>query len=336
LASSVRDVTKHAPKVSVVIPTRNRWPLLSRAALRSALTQEEIELEVIVVDDGSTDETPQRLAAAGVADPRLRVVRHAASRGVAAARNAGIAAARGEWVAFLDDDDFWSPRKLRQQTDVAAAAGAEFVYAGVVSVDELGAAQYEFSLPDPAVLPLRILAASVLPAGCSNVVARTEVVRSIGGFDERLFQLSDWDLWIRLAWSCKAAACTDVLVGYLEHSENMLLSDSRDVTRELAYLDQKHAALRIAHGVDLDRVTFSHWVAWGHLRRSRRLSAARVFFGSGIANRRRSDIALAAAFLLRAVLPVAGARSALHALTGSRPRRGSAPAREPAWLRLYR
>jgi len=315
-----------------VIPTRNRWLMLERAALRAALSQELVDHEVVVVDDGSTDRTSQRLEE--LRDPRLRVVRLDERRGVATARNAGIANAQGEWIAFLDDDDLWSPFKLRRQIDAAREADAVFAYAGVVSVDELGTAQYSFSLPDPVGLLPRLLASSVVPAGCSNVLARTEVVRDLGGFDERLFQLADWDLWIRLARAGRAASCKDVLVGYVEHGENMLLTDPRDVRREFAHLDAKHESLRAIHAVELDRAAFAHWVAWGHLRRRRRLRAARVYFRSGIENRRPRDVALAGGFALRAALPIGGVRPALQRLT-----RGSAyatPPAEPAWLDLYR
>ncbi|HWC32537.1 MAG TPA: glycosyltransferase family 2 protein, partial [Actinomycetota bacterium] len=126
------------PEVTVVIPTRDRWSLLATAALPAALVQEDVDLEVVVVDDGSRDETPERLAE--LTDPRLRVIRNLEPLGVAQARNAGIAAARGRWLAFLDDDDLWSPRKLRTQLDAARAAGASFVYAGVINVDEYGSA----------------------------------------------------------------------------------------------------------------------------------------------------------------------------------------------------
>jgi glycosyltransferase involved in cell wall biosynthesis len=320
-------------EVTVVIPTRNRWALLSRAALSSALRQEDVEHDIIVVDDGSTDETPERLRQ--VDNPRVRVIRLEERRGVAKARNEGIAAARGEWVAFLDDDDVWSPRKLRLQIDVARSESAVFAYGGVVSIDEHGTAHYAFPLPDPADLPRRLLAASIVPAGCSNVLARTDVVRALGGFDEQLFQLSDWDLWIRLAWSGRAAACNEILVGYLEHSANMLLTDDRDVTRELEYLVAKHARLRAEHEVELDRVTFSHWVAWGHLRRKRRLRAARVYLGSGIANRRPRDIYLAAAFTARAALPLSRMIAAVRSITGSDPSHAY-PVAEPSWLELYR
>lgn len=88
--------------MTVVIPTRNRWSILLGAALPAALGQEGVDHEVVVVDDGSTDETSDRIAAIG--EQRLRVVRHDRSLGVGRARNAGIDAAQGAWIAFLDDD----------------------------------------------------------------------------------------------------------------------------------------------------------------------------------------------------------------------------------------
>jgi glycosyltransferase involved in cell wall biosynthesis len=91
-----------APDVSVVIPTRDRSRLLV-LALRSALRQREVDLEVVVVDDGSGDDTPEVVA--GLRDARVHLVRHPGPHGVSAARNSGIAAARGRWIAFLDDDD---------------------------------------------------------------------------------------------------------------------------------------------------------------------------------------------------------------------------------------
>ena len=323
-----------APEVSVVIPTRNRWKLLSCRALRSALSQERVEHEVIVVDDGSTDETPAQLVA--LDEPRLRIIRLEIRGGVARARNAGIAAASGEWIAFLDDDDVWSPNKLRAQLDQAVGERAELVYAGVVSVDEEGAVRYVFPLPSPAELPALILAASVLPAGCSNVLARTELVRAVGGFDERLFQLADWDLWIRLAGAGRAAACAEVLVAYLEHGENMLLADGGDVTFEFAYLERKHRASRDERGVELDHRTFFHWVAWGHLRRKQRLRAARVFLRSGIEGRRIGDILLAVAFVVRACVPLYSGRPILGRLLGPDRASSAVSPSGPSWLELYR
>jgi glycosyltransferase involved in cell wall biosynthesis len=156
------------PEVTVVIPTLNRWQLLSRGALRSALEQEDVDVEVVVVDDGSTDETPVRLAE--LDDERVRVVRHEQPGGLAHARNAGIAAARCEWVAFLDDDDLWAPWKLRRQLDAAAREDATFVYSAALYVTG-GQVELAPAL-EPEGLGQRLLAGEAIPAGGSNVMVK--------------------------------------------------------------------------------------------------------------------------------------------------------------------
>ena len=193
-----------APDVSVVIPTRSRWHLLSTAALPSALEQEDVELEVIVVDDGSSDETPT----VSPRSPTLgsSCIRHEPPGGVAVARNAGISGARGRWVSFLDDDDLWAPRKLRAQLDSAEAASAVFAYAAGGGLDAARRFLFAVAPPEPATVTAQLLRWNVIWCGCSNVLATTDVVTELGGFDERLVQLADWDLWIRLALAGRAAA----------------------------------------------------------------------------------------------------------------------------------
>src|SRR5207248_7970393 len=182
--------------VTVIIPTRDRWPLLS-VTLRSALAQEDVALEVVVVDDGSTDETPERLASES--DERVRVIRHPESRGVAAARNSAIEAARGEWIAFLDDDDLWAPHKLHTQLAAADERDAAWVYSSALVVDDRRSVLDVIDAPDPDRLLALLLAYNPMPAGASNVVARTKVVRDLGGQDETLSHFAGWDLWIKLA-----------------------------------------------------------------------------------------------------------------------------------------
>jgi hypothetical protein len=317
------------PEVTVVIPTRDRWTLLASAALPAALGQEDVDVEVVIVDDGSTDETPERLA--GLTCPRLRSVRHAESRGVAQARNAGIATARGTWLAFLDDDDLWSPRKLRLQLDAAEAAGASFVYGGAAAVAEDRSWLYSLAPTDPAVLARTLLSRNVLWGGCSNVVARTELVREAGGFDEKLFQLTDWDLWIRLTQAARVAACSDVVVGCIVHPGSMLLTSEDDVFEELCYLEDKHRQTCEASGVPVDRALFRRWVASGHRRAGRRARAARVFLAGAVRDRDPAAIPRAAAALF-------GERandSIRRALRRPEPGSGTG-ASEPAWLALYR
>ena len=263
------------PEVTVVIPTKDRWDLLASAALPSALGQEGVDVEVVVVDDGSSDGTRTHLGRER--DARLRVVRHERPRGVAVARNAGIRAARGEWVAFLDDDDLWAPRKLRTQIDRARETDADFVLSASAALDPDRRFLYSLQLGDADRLDKQILRQNIVWAGSSNVVARTDLLRQLGGFDENLFQLADWDLWIRLALAGRAATCPEILVGCVIQSRSMLLTDRRDVFREMDYLVRKHQVAAAQHGVQFDRARFSRWVADGHLRAGRRTQAAKTY-----------------------------------------------------------
>ena len=310
-------------EVSVVIPTRNRWSLLSRRALRGALLQESVAHEVIVIDDGSTDETAERLDS--LADERVRFVRHETPGGAAKARNAGIREARGEYVAFLDDDDFWSPVKLRMQLDAIRASSADFAYAGVVTLDERGVVLHMSPAPDPERLKVEIIRRGAIPAGSSNVLARTELTRALGGFDEEFRNMEDWDLWIRLASAGKAAAVSDVLVACVEHGGGKALIRARDAFIPFDALEDKHRHLSAEYGVDFDRVAFTHYVAWLQLRRRRHASAARVYLASVFRNRRPQDLVPAARFAARALLPIKrSVRSSPSRSVGG-----------PSWLELY-
>jgi glycosyltransferase involved in cell wall biosynthesis len=321
---------RRAPDVTIVIPTRSRWDLLSTAALPSALGQEDVELEIVVVDDGSTDETAKKLRARF--DARLRVVRHERPRGVARARNAGIEAARGEWIAFLDDDDLWAPRKLRVQLDAADAQGALFSYGGAAWVAEDRSWLYSLAPADPDLLASMLLERNVLWGGCSNVAVRSDLVRALGGFDERLFQLADWDLWIRLSQAGRACAWPEVLVACIEHQRSMLLTTADDVFAEFDYLDAKHRAAREAAGLRLDRRIFTRWVALGHRRSGRRFRAARLYLAGAVKNRDPLNLVRAVAAPL-GERPVEWARRVTGRSPGSR--RSDFPS-EPSWLARYR
>jgi glycosyltransferase involved in cell wall biosynthesis len=294
------NASSQKPEASVVIPTHDRWDLL-RTTLGGALDQREVEHEVIVVDDGSHDATPARLA--NLVDPRLRVVRHQRSRGAAAARNRGVAESRGEWVAFLDDDDLWSPRKLRAQIDAATTEGAEFVYAGALDLNEHGRVSAVEPAPDPIELRKQILMRNAIPAASSNVMVRADVLRRLGGFDERFVHLADWDLGLRLARECTGAVCTEFLIGYIRHSRNMLSLSSEDALDELDDLISKHGA---ALGTRADRAALAQWVAFTHRRSGRRVSAARAYMRNAIRSR---DFASARTALVVLLDPFAVARS---------------------------
>jgi glycosyltransferase involved in cell wall biosynthesis len=186
------------PAVSAVIATYNQARFLP-AALDSVLGQTLTDLEVIVVDDGSTDETPQVLARYR-SDPRIRVERIVNS-GPAAARNHGWRRARAPLVAFLDSDDVWLPEKLeRQRERFAANSALAVVYARRLLLDGAGRERpYDHPpLFRGAVLPQLFLTNFIC---LSSAVVRREALEQSGGFDERIKSASceDYDLWLHLA-----------------------------------------------------------------------------------------------------------------------------------------
>jgi glycosyltransferase involved in cell wall biosynthesis len=313
----------------VVVSTRDRWQLLASNALKAALLQEHVDIEVIVVDDGSTEDAPRGLP--GLGDPRVRLVRHAQPRGVAATRNTGAREAVGDWVAFLDDDDLWAPTKLRRQLDAVETTGADFAYAGAVWVDQRRQLVHGHAPPSTGRLGRELLCWNVLWGGASNVIARRELLQTLGGFDEAFFQLADWDLWIRLALSAPAAVVEDVLVALVVHPQSMLLVDSRDVFVEFERLAAKHRDAAARAGVAFDRARFARWVAGGHLRAGRRRAAARAYV-TGTA---------AAGNMLRAAGALVGATvfarlSTLRRYVPGALRPGERVATRPGWLDLYR
>ncbi|MFP8953665.1 glycosyltransferase family 2 protein [Natrialbaceae archaeon A-arb3/5] len=212
------------PHVSVVIPTYNRAETLARA-IDSALEQTVDDLEVVVVDDGSTDDTPSVLATYD--DPRVRPVVHATNRGANVARNTGIEHARGEYIAFLDSDDEWRPAKLERQLKTLEDRSTEWVGAYCDATFAPSGASGRLRAAVAAVLarsdeePTReggeqlvgeILADNVQPGAGSTLLVRTDVARSVGGFDERLDRFQDPEFCLRLLREGKLAYVDEELV----------------------------------------------------------------------------------------------------------------------------
>ncbi len=259
-------------EVSVVIPTHSRWPMLQRA-LTSARGQEDVELELIVVDDGSTDETPSALAA--IDDPRLRVVRNETGGGPARARNRGMAEASGEWIAWLDDDDIWAPTKLRAQLDAAARTGAGFVWCSAFLIDGEGRTAGFEPAPAPDEFVRRVREWNPMPGGCSTAMARADAVRAAGEFDPALVFGEDWDYWIRILEHVRPAAVDEVLAAYVVHTGSTILRAHDTALESLERLAAKHRSE--GEPDRFDRVAFCDWVATGLRREGRRVDAARLF-----------------------------------------------------------
>lgn len=216
--------------VSVVIPAYNAaWCI--RRAIDSVLAQSFRDFELIVVDDGSTDGTAAVLAGYGDA---VRVVAQP-NGGLSSARNAGIVAARGEYVAFLDADDWWLPAKLERQVAMMRSR-PELVFCSTAARSEspAGEALGEWRCGCAAGPALEsIFAANAYVAGSgSAVLARRDALARAGGFDEALPSLEDIDMWIRLATLGGYACVDEVLVGILKRPGSM--SGNLEVMRAAA------------------------------------------------------------------------------------------------------
>ena len=179
---------------SAVIPVRNRSTLIVAAI--ASVQQQTVPLDdIVVVDDGSTDATREAVTALAQQDRRIRLVALSTRSGASAARNAGIAASRSEWVAFLDSDDQWLPRKHELQ--LRALAQAPGAVASFTGIRHLGADRVQDRYAPPQVTLQELRRLNYL-GSTSTALVRRSALRAIDGFDATLPSCQDWDLWIKL------------------------------------------------------------------------------------------------------------------------------------------
>lgn len=214
--------------VSVVIPTYN-YARFVTGAVESALAQTYPDREVIVVDDGSTDDTRDRLAPF---EGRIRYV-HQENRGLSAARNTGIHAARGALIALLDSDDLWHPEKLavqvrylREHPEVALVASEHLD----IHASDAGGVDWPL-VEESRTIGARAISFEELVIGSrfgpTGVVARRWCFDEVGLFDETLRSAEDLDMWIRIARRFPVAKLEFPLWAYRHHGANMHLVTSR-------------------------------------------------------------------------------------------------------------
>ena len=220
------------PLVSVVIPAHNGERFLGRT-LESALAQTYQPIEVIVVDDGSTDETAAVVEAVVARDGRVRLFRRQNS-GVAATRNFGIAQARGGLIATLDNDDLWHPEKIARQVKLMRTSSPEvgLVYCWALEIDK-----DDFIIPPIKHLQRKSTAqgrvTEELAKGCfietsSAPLIKRSCIEAVGGYDPTLQPqgAEDWKLYFALSEICEFAVVPEYLVGYRQATGSL----SRNIT----------------------------------------------------------------------------------------------------------
>jgi glycosyltransferase involved in cell wall biosynthesis len=252
------------PTVSVVIPAYNaaRW---IEETLQSVFAQDYPDYEVIVVDDGSTDNTAEVVARF----PQVRCIRKP-NGGQASARNVGIRAAQGQYIAFLDADDVWRPEKLRVQMDLLQKTGLAWVHSYIYYFDGQTGKPFDVSKPLFSKWFLRTegnIAESLMIYNriySPTPVVKRSVFDEVGFFDEALLlrNREDWEMWLRIAARYPVGIIRRPLAGYRVHPTSSLRREDlgRLFASELAVVEKI-----CAHEPQL--ASLRNWaIAWRYLQ----------------------------------------------------------------------
>lgn len=206
-----------APAVTVLIAVFNGADYLGES-IESVLAQTFSDFELLIVDDGSTDQTPKILRS--LPDPRMCTITLSQNRGIARARNAGIEAARGRYIAFLDHDDVAPPERLEKQVaflDLHPQVG--LLGSDVEFINSRGATLRNVHMP-ASDLEIRWMNLLDCPMRQSSLTARRDLARQ-HQYDDRFLSLSDWDFIQRMLGRTEAANLPEVLVRYRSHPTNV-------------------------------------------------------------------------------------------------------------------
>lgn len=215
--------TDKKPAVSVIIPTYNRRQLIERS-VKSVLSQTYQDFEIIIVDDGSTDNTEE--AVANIKGKRIKYIRHDKNKGEAAARNTGIKAAGGEYIASHDSDDEWLPEKLEKQIKAFENCPPEVgvVYTGFWKVEKGQRTYVPFKWINKKEgdIHCELLRGNFI--GSPATLIKKECFEKAGMFNEKIFHLVDWELWLRISKYYHFKYIDEPLAVAHYHSDNVSLN----------------------------------------------------------------------------------------------------------------
>lgn len=231
----------HIPKVSVIIITYNRASLL-KTAMQTVLDQTFEDFELLIIDDGSPDDTENVVKA--FHDPRVRYVKHAQNQGEGGARNTGIQHAEGEYIAFLDDDDEWLPDKLQLQVALLDSQPQQvgFVHSALINFYADTGAELEKRRPVDQVSGNvfdKLLAENFVIL--STVLIRKACFDAVGPFDVSIPAGLDYDMWVRIAQTYEFAYIDVPLIKYRIHLNNLGRNFSLQIRGNEAFINKYKA-----------------------------------------------------------------------------------------------
>ena len=293
------------PEVSVVIPTFNSAQLVPEA-IESVLRQTYKDFELIVVDDGSSDDTGVVLSEFG---NRIHYFRQP-NQGVGAARNRGLALAQGKYIAFLDADDLWSPTKLAEQIPLFEDATVGLVYSDWAVISDRGQPSgsrlKDLHPRSGYVFDALVQCGFILTSG---TVVRRSCLDNVGNFDQTLSHAEDYDLWLRICYRWKAQFVNKVLVTKRERDGGLSSDHAKTAIQRIVlfhkllgnFTDMNPGTRRLVK----DQLAYSYWdLGYHHFDRVL-LREARKSFASSLCYQPYSSRAfgyLAATYLPSAVV----------------------------------
>ncbi len=233
--------------VSAIITTYKREPAMVLRALDSVLAQTYRDMEIIVVDDSPDDysereevrEAIEKRQADSVDIP-IRYIAHPENRGACVARNTGLDAAKGEYVAYLDDDDEWLPEKIEKQMNVIQHTNAGLIYCGNMSIDDrTGERKLTKKEYFRGKVFTRLLYSNFIESTSYPLIPK-DCLKAIGGFDPLMQAAQDYDVWLRLAERYEIDYVAEPLVLYHEHAGERITTNPKKKISGLERINQKY------------------------------------------------------------------------------------------------
>ena len=239
--------------ISAIITTYKRQPNILKRALESVLNQTYPDLEIIVVDDSPAD-FPERDSIAEmivqesiIYRKEIKYIRHETTMGACAARNTGLHAAKGEFIAYLDDDDEWLPQKLERQI-ARFSKGIALVFCGSITKDDETQESvvkktqfYRGFVYDQLISGDNFIGSTSFP------LLRTEALRKIGGFDTFLKSAQDYDVWLRISAEYQIDYLEEPLVIYHRHKGEQITKNPEYKLSGLRRIAEKNATYLMSH-----------------------------------------------------------------------------------------